>query len=241
MLVLLPFACGVLILWLCQRTDPCWRRSALHAALACGMASVGISELLSAPGLLTAGWTAVAWAAIGAPIAALGLARRTRLPALPRLPKLPPASTAGLVCVALIAAALATIALTSAPNSPDAMEYHLPRVAHWIQNQTVAHYPTSSERQLRAGPGAEFAILQLQILSGGDRFAGLVQWLAMLGCMFGVTLIAQQLGGGHRAQVMALVVQATILEHCARQLDAFRATEADATLSLDERPEGAST
>ncbi len=42
-------------------------------------------------------------------------------------------------------------------------------------------------------PGAEFELLHLQILSGGDRLAGLVQWASMLGGLVGTSLIAQYL------------------------------------------------
>ena len=47
-------------------------------------------------------------------------------------------------------------AIVAPPNTYDSMTYHLPRVMHWIQNQSVAHYPTHIPRQLHFPPGAEF-------------------------------------------------------------------------------------
>jgi hypothetical protein len=55
------------------------------------------------------------------------------------------------------------------------MSYHLARVAHWGQNHTVAFYPTHIVRQLYQPPWAEYAMLHLYILAGGDRLANLVQ------------------------------------------------------------------
>ena len=53
----------------------------------------------------------------------------------------------------------------------------------------VAYYPTHIQWQLYQGPWTEFAILQLQVLSGSDRFASLVQWACMLGSTLGVSLM----------------------------------------------------
>ena len=35
------------------------------------------------------------------------------------------------------------LALLYPPNNYDSMTYHMARVAHWIQNQSIGHYPTS--------------------------------------------------------------------------------------------------
>ncbi len=79
------------------------------------------------------------------------------------------------------------------------MSYHLARVAHWGQNHTVAFYPTHIVRQLYQPPWAEYAMLHLYILAGGDRLANLVQWVAMAVSLVGVSVIARQLGAGHVA------------------------------------------
>ena len=76
------------------------------------------------------------------------------------------------------------------------MTYHMPRVAHWSQAGSVAHYPTHILRQLWLGPWAEFAIMHLYVLTGGDRLANLVQWLAFAGCIVGSAVVAGALGGG---------------------------------------------
>ncbi|MEL4896993.1 hypothetical protein [Crocosphaera sp. Alani8] len=113
----------------------------------------------------------------------------------------------GLVVLALI---VAVVALIYAPNHSDSMEYHLSRVVHWIQNQSVTHYPTSDLFQLYQPPWAEFAIMNFQILSGGDRFAGLIQWGSMIGSWIGISLIAKELGASPRGQILAAIVAATV-------------------------------
>jgi hypothetical protein len=62
------------------------------------------------------------------------------------------------------------------------------------------------------GPGAEFVLLQIHALWGGDRLDNLVQWSTFLGCILGVTVIARSLGAGRRGQVLAAVICATIPE-----------------------------
>ena len=90
------------------------------------------------------------------------------------------------------------------------MAYHMARVAHWAQNGTVRHYPTPYLPQLYHPPWAEFAITHFQLLSGGDRFANAVQWLAMIGSVLCTSLITKLLGGDSRAQIFAAVLAATI-------------------------------
>ena len=45
--------------------------------------------------------------------------------------------------ILFIGAVSAVTAMVGVPNTWDAMTYHLPRVEHWIQNKTVAFYPTN--------------------------------------------------------------------------------------------------
>ena len=101
-------------------------------------------------------------------------------------------------------------ALAAAPNNWDSMTYHMSRVAHWIQNGGVAHYPTTIDRQLFLSPWAEFAILQFQGLTGGDRWANLIQWASMVGCMCCASLIAKQLGGKWSVQLSTAAIVAAI-------------------------------
>ncbi len=115
-----------------------------------------------------------------------------------------------IVCIAGIAIITLVIAVISAPNNWDAMVYHMSRAAHWVQNESVAHYPTSILWQLYHPPFAEFQIAHLQILSGGDYLSQIPQWLSMIGCVLGISLITKQLGGSKSAQIFAAFFTATI-------------------------------
>jgi 4-amino-4-deoxy-L-arabinose transferase-like glycosyltransferase len=115
-----------------------------------------------------------------------------------------------LVGVFLMVVIIGVIAWVAPPNTWDSMTYHMSRVIHWMQNKSVVFYPTAILRQLHSNPWSEFAILHFQILSGGDRFANLIQWFSMLGSLVGVSLLAKELGATSRGQIFAPVVCATI-------------------------------
>lgn len=115
-----------------------------------------------------------------------------------------------IIGIAVIVTTTAMTALIAPPNNWDSMTYHMSRVAHWLQNQSVQFYPTSMPRQLLASPGTEYAIAQLQILSESDRFANLIQWWSMMCSIIGVSLIARALGAGRRGQIISAVLCAAI-------------------------------
>jgi hypothetical protein len=111
-------------------------------------------------------------------------------------------SLAGLLVIVLLTGVTAWFA---PPNTSDSMSYHMSRVANWAQNRSVADYATPTVIQLYQPPWAEFAILQLQLIAGTDRFANFVQWASMLGCVGIAAWITRLLGGSVRGQVVAAV------------------------------------
>jgi hypothetical protein len=82
--------------------------------------------------------------------------------------------------VLLIAGFLFFVAVLTPSTNWDSMTYHLPRVMHWIQQQSVEHFPTENSRQIEFGPWAAFVQTHLFLLEGSDRLMNVPQWFAML-------------------------------------------------------------
>ena len=94
---------------------------------------------------------------------------------------------------AMLILALGFIAFSTPTTNWDSLTYHLPRVMHWIQQQSVEHYPTGNTRQLEFAPWSAFVVTNLHLLHGTDRLDNLVQWFAMLSCVMVTSFIAEQL------------------------------------------------
>ncbi len=107
-------------------------------------------------------------------------------------------------------AATFLIAIVAPPNNTDAMVYHMSRVAHWAQQHSVGHFPTSTLRELFLNPLAEYSILHTYLLSASDRFAHLIQWFAYLTSAIAVSLITEQLGGSKKSQYLAALFAMTV-------------------------------
>ncbi len=184
----------------------------LKALLVWGAAVFVLTELQSLTGALTRAGSAAGWAVLIFSAGAWAAWRHTRtggilLTGLAGPFQRHPVVTA--VALSLLALTLAT-ALLAPPNGWDAMTYHLPRVMHWIQNGSAEPYRTSNPRQGFMPPLPSYAVLQLYLLAGGDRFVNLVQWLAGAGSVVGVGLIARQLGAGRRGAALAVLVAVTL-------------------------------
>lgn len=171
-----------------------------------------ITELLSLFNLITLGWLLGLWGLVT--VLSAFLCFRITNKGIPYIRfqtlKMPRFEILLLFVLVLILTTVGLIALVAPPNNIDSMNYHMSRVVHWIQNKSVAFYPTNILTQLYLPPWAEFAIMHLQILSGGDRFANLVQWFSMIGSTLGASLIAKHLGANWCGQIFAAVISATI-------------------------------
>jgi len=110
----------------------------------------------------------------------------------------------------LILAVTLFVGLVYPPNNYDALAYHLPRIEHWIAQGSLAHYPTVVTRQLHQPPFAEFWMLHLRLLSGGDGAYHLVAWGAFVHVLIGVFLLAGRLGLSRPSQFLAVLGVATL-------------------------------
>lgn len=193
-----------------------WRLAALGAAVACATCVAVGTEILSAPRLVTRTGAAIFWLAVCA-AAAYFLIKRGRSGSSGLQPEksnhnLDRETKVLLLATGLIVLLVGVTALVAAPDTWDAMEYHLPRVIMWISNHNVSFFPTPDYCQLIYAPWAEYAMMHTELLWGSDRFVNLVEFFSMLGSLAAVSVIAKKLGAGLRGQALAAVVCATIPE-----------------------------
>lgn len=134
---------------------------------------------------------------------------RFPVPALKQI-KLSASERIILIITILIVSAVGLTAWMAPPNSWDALNYHMSRVMFWKQNHSVEHYPTPEFRQLFFQPFTGYVLLQFQILSDSDRWANLVSWFSMIGCLMGSSYITLLFGGSRKAQLLTAFFTATI-------------------------------
>ena len=194
------------------QNSSCWRSSILSASILWGVLLTAITELLSIFNSITPAWVLGLWGLTNLIAAYICIRVIDKVKPIVwfKISKTLHSVIPLLLSVMSIAILLGIVALMAPPNNWDSMTYHMSRVMHWIQNKNVGHYPTHITRQLYLQPWAEFAIMHFQILSGGDRFANLIQWFSMIGSLFGVSLIAKHFGANLRTQIFAAVIAVTI-------------------------------
>ncbi len=220
---LLPLLALLLAVFLLRR----WGHDTSEAILLGGIGwAFGIllgNEALSLFHAITFPALLVAWLSAAAALAAL----LARMPAVPGrgCDAVPKGLTEWLAAggLAMIAAITLITALVAPPNNWDSLTYHLPRIEHWIQDRSLAFYPTGELRQIMYPGLAEEVVLQFRLLSGGDRFDNLVQWLAGFGSVVAVGRIALGLGASRAGAALARLAGATlpigILESSSTQND----------------------
>lgn len=212
-LVILPILVFILMfLCLLKKTKAGIRFVFVWSSLLWMLTAVVIVEGLSLFHVLTKGWVAACWMLVIVCSVVFLLRGKndfqkikvSRFKDLSKLDWVFTFLTTVIICI------VGLVAFYGAPNNWDSMTYHLPRVMHWMQNQSVEHYPTAILRQLYQPPGAEFIILHFQILADGDRFANFAQWFSMIGCVLVLSLIAKELGAGRTGQLLTGFFAATI-------------------------------
>lgn len=111
------------------------------------------------------------------------------------------------VILVLIGAAVLYLSLLTTPYNWDSMTYHLPRIAHWAQNRSVAHYATNCIRQISSPVLAEFVNLNVYILCRGhDWFFNLLQAASYLTNAVLVGAIAKKLSCDRSFRFLAMLL-----------------------------------
>lgn len=82
-----------------------------------------------------------------------------------------------ILCAILFIGGLFTV-----PYNYDSMTYHLARIGHWIDNESVNHFVTNIDRQIYSPVLAEYFLFHIMLLTGSDTFVNLLQYAAMIVC-----------------------------------------------------------
>ncbi len=208
------------------------------------MATIGLSFFdvygragLLAAQLVIAAMVAIAWMRVGRPRPPslrppTWAAVRTAIRAHPALAFLG-------VTLALALAVELVLAVAVAPNNWDSMTYHLARVAYWLQEQSVLHFSGGTGRQLAQPPNGEFLQGWTLAVTDTDRFAPVIQWIALVGLLPAIAGIARLLGFSWPASAFAAALFALlpqpVLQATSTQNDLIAAFFAAATVLLGWR------
>jgi hypothetical protein len=190
-----------------------WRQAALRAAMLWMGYLVLLTEFLSLFNAITPWALFVGWLI---PIIAAGIflwqhrknGNRILLPKIER-----PEGWLEWVLLGGIAFYLgmtALVAFLAPPNTFDSLNYHMARVAHWAQNQSLRHFITGLNIQNTNTTGAEMAVLNTFVLAGGDRWSNFFAWAAYAGSALGAAWIAACFGAPKAGQWLGAIFALTL-------------------------------
>jgi hypothetical protein len=190
-----------------------WRHNFSRASLVWGAWLVFSIESLSVFRAVTLVSLTLMWLVLTVGCIAW-LVRRWRKGLIPRRPDFcfikNPGYLIMLLVLLMIFIVVGLVAWFAPPNTFDSLNYHMPRVAHWAHNHSVAHYATGVDRQDSFAPVAEYSVLNSYVLAGGDRLANFSDWFAMVGSVIGVSAAAALLGAPLAGQFLAAIFVATL-------------------------------
>jgi len=180
-----------------------WRLNWMFACLGCGSILTLIAEIGSLAHSLNRPTLVLLWVAADIAIlcCALRLRKSRRTVAVAACETVesgvsfrrwPIDAKALAAATAVIVLFLFFVALLTPTTNIDSLAYHLARMAHWIQQSGVQHYPTDDLRQLEFGPWSSFVMTNLFLLWGNDQLLNLAQWFAMVSSVIVLSWVAEQ-------------------------------------------------
>src|SRR5512137_1415568 len=198
MVIILPLAyISILLAVGNSRLGTDWRQAALRAALLWMAYLVFLTELLSLFSAITPTALFMGWLIPGCS-AWIFLWQRHKNGSRILVPKMdrPEGWLDGVLLggIVLYLAMTALVAFLAPPNTFDSLNYHMARVVHWAQNQSLRHFITGLDIQNSNTPGAEAAILNAFVLAGGDQWSNFISWAAYAGSAVGAAWIASCFG-----------------------------------------------
>jgi hypothetical protein len=112
--------------------------------------------------------------------------------------------------ILLMGGVMLLMAVASPPMNFDVQSYHLPRQVFWLMQGSVRHFDATYPFQNCHPVLTEYIGLNLMLLSGGDAWHNLVQFLFFVAACGLVTLITKAIGGNGRAQALTILFIALV-------------------------------
>lgn len=117
-------------------------------------------------------------------------------------------------------------AMGTIPNNYDSMTYHLTRVAHWAQNESVSHFAANDVRQVASPVLASFVNLHVYIMCGKkDVLLNMLQWSCYVTNAWLVTKLAYRVGCTEKwakiASLLFMCMPIAFAEALTTQVDHF--------------------
>ena len=102
------------------------------------------------------------------------------------------------------------LAIKTVPYNYDSMTYHLPRVYHWLHNESIAHYATNIDRQVSTSGLAEYIILHIYaMLNRSDYLVNVLQCCSYLTNGILIYYIAKKINCSGKYCILASVLYYT--------------------------------
>ncbi|UUC46278.1 ArnT family glycosyltransferase [Flavobacterium cerinum] len=96
------------------------------------------------------------------------------------------------------------------PNNWDSLTYHMPRIMYWISNESVAHFPTHTIRDLYQPPLAEYFIMHVNLVNGNDYLSNSIQTFYLVNSCIVLWLILDLFKTPRLYKCIALLLAITI-------------------------------
>jgi hypothetical protein len=192
----------------------CWRWSLALSCTVLGGFVLVLTELLSITHRLSVAWVLVAWSLYFlVPIMILSQKKhlidaRTEVERL--LVKLRGVPPWMLGLILLLGGFMLLMGVASPPMNFDVQSYHLPRQVFWLMQGSVRHFNATYPFQNCHPVLTEYLGLNLMLLSGGDAWHNLVQWMYFVAACGLATLIARSIGGNGRSQALTVLFIALV-------------------------------
>lgn len=112
-----------------------------------------------------------------------------------------------ILAAVLFSAGMLYLSVKTTPYNYDSMTYHLPRIAQWAQNHSVAHYATHDIRQVTSPVLAEYVNLHVYLLDGyNDRFFNVLQCACFLLSAAGVLHLSRRTGCSRQTAFVSVLL-----------------------------------